>query len=156
MPKAGAITPRAETTPGARVALAVALWFAVAPARAEIVEINFGPRLLKAEVAATPAAREQGLMRRPALPENQGMLFVFPEPGRVCMWMKDTLIPLSVAFMDAQGRIINISDMQPGSLAVHCAEAPARYALEMNRGWFAKRSVQAGDIATGIGGLAVR
>ncbi len=84
------------------------------------------------------------------MPENQGMLFVFPADSRQCMWMKDTLIPLSVAFMDAQGRIVNIADMQPQSRQIHCSAKPVRYALEMNRGWFARRAIQAGDIATGM------
>lgn len=126
------------------------------PARAEFVEVRFGPRVVKAEVAATPRSREVGLMKRASLPEEQGMLFVFPNDGQYCMWMKDTLIPLSVAFMDRQGRILNIADMQPGSLRTHCAAGSIRYALEVNQGWFKRRAIQSGDIASGIDKLSAR
>ena len=130
--------------------LALAVFAVAPPAGAEQVQLKFGPRVLSVEVADTPAEREYGLMRRTSMPENQGMLFVFPADSRQCMWMKDTLIPLSVAFMDAQGRIVNIADMQPQSRQIHCSAKPVRYALEMNRGWFARRAIQAGDIATGM------
>ncbi len=126
------------------------------PARAESVEIRFGAQVLKAEIAATPIARQIGLMNRSALPENLGMLFVFPADTPVCMWMKDTLIPLSVAFIDRDGRVLNIADMQPGSLQIHCATAPVRYALEANQGWFQRRAVKPGDTATGMDDLDAR
>jgi uncharacterized membrane protein (UPF0127 family) len=136
---------------------AFAIWAPFAPqARADLVDIKFGPRMLKAEVAATPMARQVGLMNRKSMAENVGMLFVFPGEDRVCMWMKDTLIPLSVAFLDNDGRVLNIADMEPGSRQIHCANAPARYALEVNRGWFERRAVQAGDVATGIDNLSAR
>lgn len=133
-----------------RLVLLVGASLAAAGCGAELVQLNFGARVLTAEVADTPAEREVGLMRRPSMPDNQGMLFVFPADGRQCMWMKDTLIPLSVAFIDAQGRIVNIADMLPHSRQIHCSEGPVRYALEMNRGWFQRRAVQAGDLATGV------
>lgn len=126
------------------------------PARAEFAEVKFGPRVVKAEVAATPRSREVGLMNRPSLPAEQGMLFVFPTEGQYCMWMKDTLIPLSVAFMDRQGRILNIADMQPGSRQTHCAAGSIRYALEVNQGWFKRRAIQTGDVASGIESLTAR
>ena len=76
--------------------------------------------------------------------QNNGMLFVFPEEGQHCMWMKNTLLPLSVAFMDAKGVIVSIHDMDPQSEVSHCAAAPARFALEMNRGWFRSKGIAAG------------
>jgi uncharacterized protein len=139
-----------------RLALLVGASLAATGCGADLIQLNFGARVLTAEVADTPAAREVGLMHRPAMPENQGMLFVFPADGRQCMWMKDTLIPLSVAFIDAQGHIVNIADMQPHSREIHCSAGPVRYALEMNRGWFQRRAVQAGDLASGIQRLHAR
>jgi len=81
---------------------------------------------------------------------NQGMLFVFPRAERHCMWMRNTYIPLSVAFIDDQGKILNIEDMKPQTETSHCANAPARFALEMNRGWFAEKGIKPGQR---IGGL---
>lgn len=89
-------------------------------------------------------------MHRQALPDDHGMLFVFDAPSRICMWMKDTPMPLSVAFLDSCGVIVDIADMQPLSLDVHCAGRPARYALEMTRGWFADRGISPGMRVTGI------
>lgn len=109
-----------------------------------------GMHLITAEVAATPRSREIGLMFRTALAANQGMLFVFDAPGPQCMWMRNTLIALSVAFVADDGTIVNIEDMQPQKLDSHCARQPVRYALEMERGWFAKRGIQPG---ARIGGL---
>jgi uncharacterized membrane protein (UPF0127 family) len=103
-----------------------------------------------AEVALTPAQRATGLMGRTHLDANAGMLFVFPEPGRHCMWMKDTLIPLSVAFLDRDGRILNVAEMRPGSLDQHCAAAPAHYALEANPGWFAGHGAAPGARVEGL------
>ena len=103
--------------------------------------------LIRAEVAADFASRAQGLMHRKSLAPNAGMLFVFDEAAPHCMWMKNTYIPLSVAFIDEQGAIINIADMQPHSEQSHCAARPALYALEMTQGWFAQRGIKAGDEA---------
>jgi uncharacterized membrane protein (UPF0127 family) len=89
-------------------------------------------------------------MQRKALPEDHGMLFVFEAPGRHCMWMKNTYIPLSVAFLDGEGTIINIAEMRPESLDLHCAERPARYAIEMTRGWFVRRGLSPGMRITGM------
>ena len=83
-------------------------------------------------------------MHRRALPADQGMLFVYPQHGHHCMWMRNTALPLSVAFLDESGAVINIADMAPRSDTLHCASAPARYALEMNRGWFRQRGIEAG------------
>jgi hypothetical protein len=114
------------------------------------IQINAGIHLIDAEVAASYATRAQGLMYRKLLGANEGMLFVFPRDEPLCMWMRNTYVPLSVAFMDRDGVILNIEDMQPQTDESHCAVAPARYALEMNQGWFAKRGVKAG---TKIGGI---
>ncbi|MCL2021130.1 MAG: DUF192 domain-containing protein [Betaproteobacteria bacterium] len=109
------------------------------------VNLALGFYNIEVEVAATTEARMQGLMGRKSLGEYSGMLFIFPQAERHCMWMKNTLIPLSVAFLDETGRIINIRDMRPLSEESHCAAAPARFALEMGEGWFGKKGFKAGD-----------
>lgn len=105
---------------------------------------------IRTEVANTDASRRQGLMFRERLEENAGMIFVYPSQGRHAMWMKNTLVPLSVAFIDKQGRIINIEEMQPQTEDAHAAKAEAAYALEMNRGWFRKRGIKPGDRIVGL------
>jgi len=115
-----------------------------------VVELKAGMHLIRAEVAADYGSRMQGLMHRKALAPNAGMLFVFDQAAPHCMWMKNTYIPLSVAFLDAQGTIINIADMQPHSEQSHCAARPALYALEMTQGWFAQRGIKPG---TKLGGI---
>ena len=105
---------------------------------------------LKVEVADTDPQREQGLMYRKQLGKNDGMLFVFDEPAYHAMWMKNTLIPLSVAFVDRNGEILNILDMEPQTLDTHMAAGPATYAIETNKGWFAANKVKAGDKVTGL------
>jgi uncharacterized protein len=116
-----------------------------------VVQLNAGMHLIKAEVAQTDAHRTRGLMFREQLGTNEGMLFVYEQSTIHCMWMKNTLIPLSVAFIDAQGIIINIEDMQPQKLDSHCTKKPATYSLEMNQGWFKQRSIKPG---MKIGGIA--
>lgn len=133
--------------------LAVLLAFSAAAASAQqlpMVELTAGFHRIEAEVAANNAARMQGLMQRKSMPPQRGMLFVFERDGQHCMWMKNTFLPLSVAFLDAQGRILNIEDMQPQTEDNHCAARPARYALEMNAGWFAQRGIKRGDRIGGI------
>lgn len=115
-----------------------------------LMELTAGFHRIEAEVAATHAARTQGLMQRQQMAQQHGMLFVFTHDATHCMWMKNTLIPLSVAFLDADGRILNIAEMKPHSEQNHCAVRPARYALEMNHGWFAQRGIRAGDVIGGI------
>ncbi|MBL8515777.1 MAG: DUF192 domain-containing protein [Betaproteobacteria bacterium] len=105
---------------------------------------------VKAEVAATVESRTKGLMHREKLGKNDGMLFVFDELGYHAMWMKNTLIPLAVAFIDEQGKILNIAEMQPHSESTHAATGPARYALEMNAGWFKERNVGPGTKIKGL------
>ena len=104
----------------------------------------------QAEVAATFQAREIGLMNRPSMTENHGMIFVFEVEGSHCMWMKNTLLPLSVAFVSAEGYILNIEEMAADTEDSHCAASPARYALEMNKGWFARRHIAAGRHIEGL------
>ncbi len=136
-----------------RLLLGVALILAAGRAVAQtlpVVELTAGFHRIEAEVAANNAARMQGLMQRKSLPAQRGMLFVFERDAQHCMWMKNTFLPLSVAFLDAQGRILNIADMQPHSEDNHCAAQPARYALEMNAGWFAQRGIKRGDRIGGI------
>ena len=105
---------------------------------------------LRVEVAQDEAALQQGLMFRKALGKDDGMLFIFGEPAYHSMWMKNTLIPLSVAFLDADGRILNILDMEPQTLDTHTAAGPAVYAIETNKGWFAANKVKPGDKVTGL------
>ena len=106
--------------------------------------LNIGVHLIKAEVAVSDEQRAQGLMLREKMAPNEGMVFRFPETRHLCMWMKNTLLPLSVAFIDEKGRIINIEDMQPQTLNAHCAKKPARFALEMNQGWFKQKNIRPG------------
>jgi uncharacterized membrane protein (UPF0127 family) len=106
--------------------------------------------LLRAEVANDEDSRRTGLMFRNHMAENAGMLFIYEAEGRHAMWMKNTLIPLSVAFIDRRGHIINIEDMEPQTEDAHGARAPAAYALEVNQGWFKKRGVKAGDKVDGL------
>jgi uncharacterized membrane protein (UPF0127 family) len=118
-----------------------------------VVQLNAGMHLIRAEVAADFGTRMRGLMFRAAMPQNAGMLFIFDEATQHCMWMKNTLIPLSVAFIDDNGAITNIADMEPQTEDSHCASRPARYALEMNRGWFAARGIKPGSRLGGIPGV---
>lgn len=121
------------------------------PSRSGSVQLNAGMHLITAELAASEPSRTRGLMFRETLPPNHGMLFVFDAKAIHCMWMRNTLVPLSVAFLDDDGRIVNIEDMQPQTEQSHCARAPVRYALEMSQGWFANRGFKAGGV---IGGVA--
>ncbi|MCS6840647.1 MAG: DUF192 domain-containing protein [Roseiflexus sp.] len=111
-----------------------------------IIEIVIGEHRLEAEVVATPEKRSIGLMFRDALPENRGMLFVFPGPYSGAFWMRNTRIPLSIAFISQERRILNIEDMQPfDEVTQHAPRGVARYALEVNQGWFAARGIRPGD-----------
>lgn len=114
------------------------------------IDLSAGLYRISAEVAYTDADRQQGLMYRRTMEPQDGMLFVFERSERFCMWMKNTYIPLSVAFIDDFGTILNVEDMTPQTEASHCAVKPARYALEMNQGWFATRGLRAGSRISGI------
>ena len=131
-------------------AAALATWSAFAFADLPEIVLTIKNQKLTAEVANTDATRSTGLMHRRMLPENRGMLFIFPEVGIHAMWMMNTYVPLSVAFIDSDGTIINIADMQPHTQTSHHASRPAKYALEMNQGWFKKRGVKPGDRIEGI------
>lgn len=115
-----------------------------------VVSLKAGKALIKAEVAETEEERTRGLMFRKRLDKNSGMLFDFGAPAKVCMWMKNTYIPLSVAFIDQDGFIVNIEDMKPLTTDSHCSNGWVRYALEMNRGWFAARKIVQGNQIEGI------
>jgi uncharacterized protein len=115
------------------------------PQKLAQVRINAGIHNINAELASTPQQREIGLMFRPSMPTNDGMLFVFEQPAQQCFWMRNTLIPLSVAFLADDGSIVNIDDMKPQTLDAHCSEKPVRFVLEMNQGWFLKRGLKPGS-----------
>ncbi len=120
------------------------------PTKLPVISLTAGMYVIRAEVAANEAARQQGLMFREKMSPNEGMVFLFPAPAAVCMWMKNTLIPLSVAFIDETGEIVNIEDMQPQTTDSHCAAKPVRYALEMNKGWFRQKNIKAGSVIEGL------
>jgi len=105
---------------------------------------------VRAEIANTEQDRLRGLMFRDKLAENSGMIFLYPRPEASAMWMKNTRIALSVAFIDANGRILNIAEMEPYSEEAHASSGAAAYALEMNRGWFRKQGIKAGDLVEGL------
>ncbi|MEO5796999.1 MAG: DUF192 domain-containing protein [Rhodoferax sp.] len=96
------------------------------------------------QLALTPEQREIGLMFRREMPQQEGMLFVFEQPGTQCFWMKNTILPLTAAFVDDHGVIVNLADMKPQTTDSHCSDKPVRYVLEMNVGWFAKKGIKAG------------
>ena len=123
---------------------------AFAQAKLPIKQLSAGIYLISAEVAATDADRQIGLMSRTKLGANEGMVFDFGAPATVCMWMKNTLIPLSIAFIDVEGKIVNIEEMQPETLDSHCALKPVRYALEMNQSWFKQKNIKVGSKIGGI------
>ena len=111
----------------------------------ERVKLTSGMHRIDAQVAATPEQRQTGLMHRKNMPQHEGMIFVFDQPAKQCFWMKNTLIPLSAAFLSDDGTIVNIEDMKPLVLDGHCSTQPVRYVLEMNKGWFAKKGIKAGS-----------
>jgi len=106
--------------------------------------LNAGIHNIVAEMAQTDDQRANGLMFRTTMAANEGMLFAFEDTGQQCFWMKNTLLPLSIAFIADDGTIVNIADMKPQVLDSHCSAKPVRFALEMNQGWFAKRGIKAG------------
>lgn len=115
------------------------------------MELSMGMYLIEAEVASTESARERGLMFREKMSANHGMLFVFPAARHECMWMKNTVMPLSVAFLDDHGVIVNVEEMQARTLNSHCSVGLVRYALEMNAGWFEQHGFSAGTLLQGLG-----
>lgn len=123
---------------------------ALAAHAASLLKLQLASGSIEVEVAATKAERALGLMHRKVMPEWRGMLFVYPSPAYFCMWMKNTRIPLSVAFIDAEGKVINIEDMAPHTETNHCTARNAMYALEANHGWFAKNGVLPGTQVLGL------
>ncbi|WP_431102416.1 DUF192 domain-containing protein [Roseateles noduli] len=109
-----------------------------------VVELGAGMHLIHAEVARTDEQRAIGLMARKEMAQNAGMIFIFEQPSQQCFWMRNTLIPLSAAFVADDGTIVNVVEMQPLSDTSHCSTKPVRYVLEMNKGWFDKRGLKAG------------
>jgi hypothetical protein len=117
------------------------------PAAANTIPLYIGEHVLQVELATTPEERAQGLMFREDLPSNGGMLFVFPSSLPRAFWMQNTPLPLSIAFLDEEGRILNIAQMEPLDPGPRYHSAgPARYALEVHQGWFAARGIEAGDV----------
>lgn len=108
------------------------------------IDLTAGMYRIDTQLATTPQQREIGLMFRKEMPQQEGMLFVFEVPGVQCFWMRNTLLPLTAAFVADDGTIVNLADMKPMSDESHCSAKPVRYVLEMNQGWFAKRGIKAG------------
>ena len=113
------------------------------------VELTAGMHRIDAQVAATPLQRQIGLMHRKEMPQQEGMLFVFEQPATQCFWMRNTLLPLTAAFVEDDGTVVNLADMKPQTEDSHCSAKPVRYVLEMNQGWFAKRGIKAGAKLSG-------
>ena len=108
------------------------------------VKLAAGMHQIDAQVAANNAQRATGLMHRKEMPQHEGMLFVFEQASVQCFWMKNTLLPLTAAFVADDGTIVNIEDMKPQTTDSHCSQKPVRYVLEMNQGWFAKKGIKPG------------
>ena len=108
------------------------------------VRLTTGIHQITAQVAQAPQERSVGLMFRKEMPQAEGMLFVFEQPSQQCFWMKNTLLPLTAAFVADDGVIVNLADMKPQTTDSHCSAKPVRYVLEMNQGWFAKKGIKAG------------
>ena len=106
--------------------------------------LNAGMHLIQVQLAQDFEQRQIGLMWRKEMPQNEGMLFVFDQPAVQCFWMRNTLLPLTAAFVSDDGSIVNLADMKPLNDDSHCSKKPVRFVLEMNQGWFAKRNIQAG------------
>lgn len=134
----------------AAAALALSSALPVAAAELPTVTLTIGTHKLVAEVVTTVEQRATGLMNRFSLKPDHGMLFVFGRPAPQGFWMKNTYIPLSIAFLDADGRILNIEDMRPQTEETHWSKGPALYALEMKKGWFAERGIGPGAVVAGM------
>ena len=112
--------------------------------RLQTISLTAGMHVIKAELAVSPSQQATGMMFRREMPGNEGMLFVNDDTATRCFWMRNTLVPLTIAFIADDGTIVNLADMAPQSDESHCSAQPVRYALEMSRGWFAKRGLKAG------------
>ena len=113
------------------------------------VKLNAGMYAIDAQLAVTPQQRQIGLMQRKDMPQHEGMLFVFEQATEQCFWMKNTLLPLTAAFVADDGTIVNTADMKPETTDSHCSAKPVRYVLEMNKGWFAKKGIKPGSKLSG-------
>ncbi len=120
------------------------------------VKISAGMHQITAQVAQAPEQRSTGLMYRKDMPQAEGMLFIFEQPSQQCFWMKNTLLPLTAAFVADDGTIVNLADMKPQTTDSHCSAKPVRFVLEMNQGWFAKKGLKAGFKLSGQPFEAVR
>ncbi|MFH0131361.1 DUF192 domain-containing protein [Variovorax sp. VaC1] len=107
-------------------------------------QLSAGLYKIDVQIAQTPQQREIGLMFRKEMPQAEGMIFVFEQPATQCFWMRNTILPLTAAFVADDGRIVNLVDMQPMTENSHCSLEPVRYVLEMNQGWFAKKNIKKG------------
>ena len=112
-------------------------------------KLSAGMHLADVQIAQTPEQRQIGLMMRREMPQQEGMIFVFEQASRQCFWMKNTLLPLTAAFLADDGRIVNMADMKPQTEDAHCSNEPVRYVLEMNKGWFAKKGIKSGSKLSG-------
>ena len=110
----------------------------------ERVKLSAGMHQIDTQVAMTPEQRQIGLMFRKEMPQSEGMIFVFEQAAQQCFWMKNTILPLTAAFVADDGTIVNLADMKPQTTEPHCSAKPVRYVLEMNKGWFAKKGIKAG------------
>jgi uncharacterized membrane protein (UPF0127 family) len=113
------------------------------------IKLQAGMYQMDVQVAQTPDQRSIGLMFRAEMPTHEGMLFVFEQPSTQCFWMKNTLLPLTAAFVADDGTIVNLADMKPQTTDSHCSTKPVRFVLEMNQGWFAKKGLKAGSRLAG-------
>lgn len=118
-----------------------------------MAELDIAGHIITAELAITAKHRSVGLMHRKELPDNHGMLFIHDAAGRHCFWMKNTYVPLTVAFLDGEGRIQQLMDMSPLTRKTHCSKKPSWYALEMPQGWFNERGIGEGDKVERITGF---
>ncbi|MBU3550879.1 DUF192 domain-containing protein [Polynucleobacter sp. MWH-Berg-3C6] len=134
----------------AALLLGSSLAFAQVNASLPTIELKTGIYRIQAEVADTPERRQVGLMNRTGMPVNSGMLFVFEEKAGHCFWMFNTKIPLAIAFIADDGKIVNIEEMQAGTTNNHCPKAAVRYALEMNKQWFSERVIGPGSVISGL------
>ena len=134
----------------AAVAAAPAIAQDKGPPKLRTIPVKIAGHALRVEVADTDDSRSLGLMYRQSMARNDGMLFIFTDPGYHSMWMMNTYIPLSVAFIDGEGTILNVLDMEPKTQDTHTAAGPARYAIETNKGWFAEKKIKPGDKVTGL------
>jgi uncharacterized membrane protein (UPF0127 family) len=145
-------TPKPHTRLAA-LALIVAMTAGAAaqgvPQDLPVITLQAGINNIRAMVAITPDQRQTGLMFRREMAQHEGMLFVFDEPSMQCFWMKNTLLPLSIAFLADNGSVVNVDEMKPQTLDSHCSTRPVRFVLEMNQGWFTKRGIKPGSKVSG-------